>query len=56
MILFYILISIVLLIGILALIAPKTYHVSRSILINKPVYEVFEYLRFLRNQDEWSPI
>ncbi len=43
------------LILILALIAPKTYDVSRSIEIDKPKKEVFENLRFLKNQDSWSP-
>nr|WP_293301130.1 SRPBCC family protein [Allomuricauda sp.] len=52
---FYILAGIVLLILILAAIAPKTYHVSRSIVIAKPKSEVFENLRFLKNQDQWSP-
>ncbi|KAB7531004.1 polyketide cyclase [Flagellimonas olearia] len=51
----YILAGVVLLIIILAVIAPKTYHVSRSIVIAKPKSEVFENLRFLKNQDQWSP-
>lgn len=51
----YILAGVVLLILILAIIAPKTYHVSRSIVIAKPKSEVFENLRFLKNQDQWSP-
>ncbi len=51
----YILGGIILLIIILALIAPKSYNVSRSIEINKPKSEVFENLRFLKNQDSWSP-
>ncbi len=54
-ILLYILGGIVLLIILLALIAPKSYHVFRSIEIEKPKATVFEYLKFLRNQDEWSP-
>ncbi|AKA33737.1 SRPBCC family protein [Flagellimonas lutaonensis] len=53
--LLYILGGIVLLLILLALVAPKTYDVSRSIVINKPKSEVFEYLRFLKKQDEWSP-
>ncbi|MAU27425.1 MAG: polyketide cyclase [Muricauda sp.] len=53
--LLYILGGIVLLVILLALVAPKTYDVSRSIVINKPKSEVFEYLRFLKKQDEWSP-
>ncbi|MEM8846139.1 MAG: SRPBCC family protein [Bacteroidota bacterium] len=51
----YILTGIVLLILFLGLIAPKGYNVSRSIEISKPKAEVFENLRFLKNQDAWSP-
>jgi len=53
--LMYIIIGILLLIIILALIAPKSYEVSRSITINKPLSEVFTYLKSLKNQDNWSP-
>lgn len=53
--LLYIVGGIVLLVLILAMIAPKTYDVSRSIEIVKPKGEVFDNLRFLKNQDAWSP-
>lgn len=55
MTLLYILLGIVALILILALIAPKSYDVKRSINISKPKKEVFEYLKFLKNQADWSP-
>jgi hypothetical protein len=51
----YIIAGLVLLIIILAVIAPKSYDVSRSITINQPVSKVFDYLRYLKNQDYWSP-
>lgn len=51
----YIIAGIVALIAILGLIAPKSYDVSRSITIDKSKSEVFEYLRSLKNQDNWSP-
>lgn len=51
----YVLGGIVALILILAVIAPKSYNVSRSIEIAKPKAEIFENLRFLKNQDAWSP-
>lgn len=51
----YIVLAIIALIVLLALVAPKTYNVSRSITINKPISEVFDYLKYLKNQDEWSP-
>ena len=53
--LLYILAGLVLLILILAVIAPKTYNVSRSIEINQPKSTVFTYLKYFKNQDEWYP-
>ncbi|NJB71998.1 hypothetical protein GGR42_002489 [Saonia flava] len=53
--LLYILGGLVLLILIMALLAPKTYNVSRSIEIGKPKPEVFKYLLSLKKMDEWSP-
>ena len=55
MIVFYILSAIVFLLIILVLIAPKQYDIKRHIVINKPKNEVFQYLKFIKNQDEWSP-
>ena len=51
----YIVLGLAILIGLLAVIAPKSYDVNRSIIINQPVSKVFEYLKYLKNQDEWSP-
>ena len=51
----YVLLAIVSLIVILGLIAPKNYEVNREIVINKPLAEVFTYLKSLKNQDNWSP-
>jgi hypothetical protein len=51
----YIILAIVLLVIILAIIAPKNYDVSRIIIIKKSLPEVFSYLKFLKNQDNWSP-
>lgn len=51
----YLVVGIVALVVLLALIAPKTYHVSRSVVIEKPRSEVFTYLRSLKNMDDWSP-
>ena len=55
MLLLYILLGIVALVLLLAVIAPKTYEVSRSIEIAKPRKEVFKYLTSLKKQDDWSP-
>ncbi|WP_339333768.1 MULTISPECIES: SRPBCC family protein [unclassified Croceitalea] len=51
----YIIGGIVLLILILGMLAPKAYDVSRSIIVNKPKKEVFNELRSLKKQGEWSP-
>lgn len=51
----YILAGIVVLIMVLAAIAPKKYHVTRNVIINKPLPEVFNYIKHVKNQDEWSP-
>ena len=39
---------------IAALIAPKGYSLQRSIVINKPLGQVFEYVKLLRNQENYS--
>lgn len=54
-ILLYILIGIVVLVVILAMVAPKKYNVFRSIEVSRPKTEVFEYLKYLKKQQEWSP-
>ncbi|QLG43907.1 SRPBCC family protein [Costertonia aggregata] len=53
--LLYIIPGIALLVSLLAIIAPKSYDVSRDIEISKPKDEVFNYLKYLKNMDEWSP-
>lgn len=55
MIFLYILGLIVAILIILILVAPKKYNVSRSILIDKTRAEVYDYLKFIKNQDHWSP-
>ncbi|MBT8187788.1 MAG: SRPBCC family protein [Croceitalea sp.] len=55
MLVLYILLGILALLILLSLIAPKTYLVSRSIEIAKPKKDVFNYLKSLKKQDEWSP-
>ena len=55
MIILYILAVLILLIVLLATIAPKKYDVSRSIIINKPIGDVFQYIKYVKNQDFWGP-
>jgi len=51
----YIIGGLILLVLVLALIAPKSYDVFRTIEINKPRSDVFAYLKYLKKQEEWSP-
>jgi len=51
----YIVLIIILIIIVLANIAPKAYDVNRSIIIEKPLPDVFAYLKYINNQDNWSP-
>jgi hypothetical protein len=55
MIFLYILAGIIALYLILSLIAPKKYHVFRNIEVNKPLPEVFNFIKYVKNQDHWSP-
>ncbi|MFH4964173.1 SRPBCC family protein [Gaetbulibacter sp. M235] len=40
---------------IIAIIAPKEYVIKRSIIIDRPYIGVFRFLKFIKNQDYWSP-
>lgn len=51
----YVIVGIIALVLILAIIAPKTYHVHRGIEIHKPLPEVFQYIKYIKNQYAWSP-
>jgi uncharacterized protein involved in exopolysaccharide biosynthesis len=51
MLFLYILVAIIALTLILGLVAPKNYEVNRSIIVNKPLSQVFDYLKYIKNQD-----
>jgi hypothetical protein len=55
---FFIFLSIIMMIIapllIIALFVPKKYFVEREIIINKPRQKVFDYVRFLKNQDYYN--
>lgn len=51
----YILAGLIALLFILFLIAPKNYDVFRTVEIEQPKAEVFNYLKSLKKMDEWSP-
>ena len=51
----YIIVGLIIVIALMHMVAPKYYDVNRNITINKPLPEVFQYLKSLKNQDNWSP-
>ncbi|MEM6685715.1 MAG: SRPBCC family protein [Bacteroidota bacterium] len=55
MIVLYIIGGLFALIIFLALIAPKSFAVSRSITVNSPLEETFQFVKSIKNQDLWSP-
>jgi hypothetical protein len=48
------LLALVIIALIVALVVPKEYHVEREITINKPKDSVFNYVKYLKNQDNFS--
>ena len=38
----------------LALVVKRNYIIQRDIIINKPIAEVFEYIKFIKNQEKYS--
>jgi uncharacterized membrane protein len=46
--------AIIIVVLLLAFIAPREYAVQRSIIINKPRQQIFNYIRLLRNMDYYS--
>jgi RimJ/RimL family protein N-acetyltransferase len=51
---FYVFMSVIALMLIAAFVMPKDYAVEKEIVINKPKAEVFEYLKSLKKQNDWS--
>ena len=49
-----VIVAIIALILVVALFVRKQYSVKREIIINKPISEVFNYIRHLKNQDYYS--
>ncbi len=47
--------AIIAIVLITAAFVKKDYDVEREIIINKPKVEVFEYVKYLRNQENYSP-
>ncbi|WP_298511459.1 SRPBCC family protein [uncultured Kordia sp.] len=55
MIALYIVGGLLALIIFLALIAPKNFAVSRSIVVNRSLEDTFAFMKSIKNQDVWSP-
>lgn len=51
----YVVVGLLALVFLLHLIGPKNYDVFRTVEISKPKNEVFNYLKYLKNMDDWSP-
>lgn len=51
---FFVLLTILILILVVALFVKKDYSVERNISINRNKIEVFEYVKYLKNQDNYS--
>ncbi len=49
-----IIVAIIALPFVLAMFTKKSYSIERSILINRPVNVVFDYLKHIKNQDQFS--
>lgn len=47
--------ALVVIIILMILFAPKQYEVNRSITINRSLPDVFNYLRYVKKQNDWSP-
>ncbi|MBY8962375.1 SRPBCC family protein [Flavobacterium sp. D11R37] len=39
---------------IIALFVPREYNVERDVVINRPEAEVFDYIKYIKNQDNYS--
>lgn len=46
--------GLIILLLIIALFVKKDYAVVREVTINKPTHEVFDYIKYLKNQDNYS--
>jgi len=49
-----VIVAIIVIILVIALFVDRNYSVERNVIINKPIAEVFDYVRYLKNQDNFS--
>ncbi len=50
-----ILVLLILVCAVLIFVSPTDFDVKRDVVIDKPKAEVFDYLKVLKNQNEWGP-
>lgn len=50
----FVILSLIALLLIVAIFVPKDYAIKKELVINKPVAEVFNYVKYLKNQDNYS--
>lgn len=51
---FGVIFAFIILILIVAAFSPSEYAVEREVIIYRPVTEVFDYVKYLKNQDDFS--
>lgn len=49
-----VIISLVVIVLIIAAFVPSEFKVEREVTINKPLTEVFDYVKYLKNQENYS--
>lgn len=54
LIILLVIVGIIALLLIIGLVSKKSYSIERQITINEPVNKVFNYIRYLKNQDNYS--
>ncbi len=45
----------VVVLGVVVFVSPTDFQVEKEIVINKPKAEVFDYLKYVKNQEKWGP-
>ncbi len=51
----YIVIGLVLIFFLLSMIGPKDFAVKRTLNINRSRSDIYEYIKFLKNKNDWGP-
>ena len=51
----YIIAGVVLIFFLLTMMGPKAYAVSRSITIKRSAKDIYDFVKFIKNQNEWGP-